>query len=116
MNNELNCPAITPLPLPQEKEVMALAAVGLTPAEIVAAMNWPRERRAAFCIMAEQPGSEIAVLIAAGRATGRAKPQIKLQAAAESGDTDAIKILQSVQARNRYNELLNNMDEDELAD
>ena len=82
---------------------MKLAAVGFMPHEIAVSMEWTRERRTA-----------ISVLITAGRATGRAQPQIKLQEAAKAGNIEAIKALQNLQRTNRFNELVNNMDDDEF--
>ena len=99
----------------EEETVMQLAAVGFLPREIAAAMEWPRERRAAFCFLADMPGSDIALLIASGRANGRADPQIKLHQAAKTGNIEAIKTLQKLQSCNRFNELINNMDNDEFA-
>ncbi len=108
-----NFPALTSK---EEEEVLKLAAVGLMPVEIAMSMEWPRERRAAFCALANIPGSDIAVLIASGRASGRTTPQVKLQEAAAAGNVDAIRTLQKLQANNRFNELVNNMDDDEFAD
>lgn len=109
----IDLPAMTP----EEKEdVMQLAAVGFMPREIAVAMEWPRARRVAFCILADIPGSEIAMIIAAGRALGRAEPQRKLQEAAKAGNINAIKTLQAIQEDNRFNELVTHMDNDELAD
>lgn len=93
---------------------MKLAAVGFSPTEIAVSMEWPRERRVAFCVMAKVPGSDVALLITAGKATGRAQPQIKLQEAAQAGNIEAIKALQSLQRTNLFNELVNNMDDDEF--
>ena len=77
MNTENN--AVTPnLPAftkSEEEEIMQLAAVGFMPKEIAVAMEWPREKRAAFCLLAATPGSDIAMMIAAGKAVGRADPQ-----------------------------------------
>lgn len=112
-NHTANLPAF-PLTKAEETEVMKLAAVGFIPREIAVSMEWTRERRAAFCILANVPGSAISVLIAAGRATGRAQPQIKLQEAANAGNIEAIKALQNLQRTNRFNELVNNMDDDEF--
>lgn len=110
-----------PLDLPvlskkEEDEVMKLAAVGFLAKEIAASMEWTAEKRRAFCRAAEIPGSDIAVLLLAGRASGRATPQIKLQEAAQAGNIDAIKTLQKIQANNRFNELVYNMDDDEFTD
>lgn len=118
MNQENN---LTPPDLPaitnkEEEEIMKLAAVGFMPREIAVAMEWPREKRAAFCLLANSPGSEVALLIAAGKAVGRADPQKKLQEAAQAGNIDAIKTLQKLQANNRFNELVNHMDDDEFTD
>lgn len=112
-NHTANLPTF-PLTKAEETEVMKLAAVGFMPREIAASMEWTRERRAAFCILANVPGSAISVLITAGRATGRAQPQIKLQEAAKAGNIEAIKALQNLQWTNRFNELVNNMDDDEF--
>lgn len=116
MSDELEkseLPAI-PLSASEEVEVMKLAAVGFITREIAIAMEWPREKRAAFCALAEYPGSSVAVLIAAGRAEGRAMPQTKLQEQAWAGNIDAIKALQTLQAKNRFNELVSYMDDDEF--
>lgn len=118
MNTENNA-IISNLPAlskKEEEEVMQLAAVGFMPREIAVAMEWPREKRVIFCRLAEKPGSEIALLIAAGKAAGRAEPQRKLQEAAQAGNIDAIRTLQKLQAHNRFNELVNHMDDDEFTD
>lgn len=112
-NDKPTLPAFS-LTKKEEEDVMKLAAVGFSPTEIAVSMEWPRERRAAFCVMAKVPGSDIALLITAGKATGRAQPQIKLQEAAQAGNIEAIKTLQSLQRTNRFNELVNNMDDDEF--
>lgn len=118
MNTDNNpAPPVLPaISKKEEEEIMKLAAVGFMPREIAVAMEWPREKRAAFCILANTPGSEIALLIAAGKAVGRADPQKKLQEAAQAGNIDAIKTLQKLQANNRFNELVNHMDDDEFTD
>lgn len=103
-----------PLSAEEEEEIMKQAAVGFIPREIAIAMEWPREKRAAFCALAEYPGSSVAVLIAAGRAEGRTMPQTKLQEQARAGNIDAIKALQTLQAKNRFNELVSYMDDDEF--
>ena len=117
--NADNNPAPPELPAisqKEEEEIMQLAAVGFMPREIAVAMEWPREKRVAFCLLANTPGSEVSMLIAAGKAIGRADPQKKLQEAAKAGNIDAIKTLQKLQANNRFNELVNHMDDDEFTD
>lgn len=103
-----------PLSKKEEDEVMQLAAVGMLPRDIAVAMEMPRNRRELFCSLSEVPGSQVNLLIAAGRANGVAMPQVKLQQAAKAGNIDAIKALQCCQALNRYNELVNNLDDDEF--
>lgn len=98
-----------------EESVMKLAAVGFAPSEIAAAMEWEPSRQLLFTTAATNPKSRIATLIAAGKVQGRATPQIKLHEAAAAGNIDAIKTLQGLQARNRFNELLTHMDDDELS-
>lgn len=112
-NTKPSLPAF-PLTSKEETEIMKLAAVGFMPHEIAVSMEWPHERRAAFCILANLSGSAVSALITAGRATGRAQPQIKLQEAAQAGNIEAIKELQKLQRINRFNELVNNMDDDEF--
>jgi hypothetical protein len=114
--NELISPFLPSFALSaaEEEEVMKMAAVGFMPGEIAVAMEWTRERRAAFCALAEYPGSDVALLIAAGRAEGRTMPQTKLQEQAKAGNIDAIKTLQVLQANNRFNELVTFLDDDEF--
>lgn len=97
----------------EEEDVLKMAAVGLMPSEIAAAMEWPVERQVQFCFLAQFKESQIGLLIAAGKATGRIQPQIKLQEAATAGNLDAVKTLIKVQAGNRFNELVTYMDDDE---
>lgn len=114
-----NKPVITKLPVlsaQEEDDVMALAAVGFMPPEIAMYMKWPQDKRIAFCMLANTPGSEIAILISAGRISGRADSHMKLHAAAKDGNIDAIKMLREIQADNRFNELVSHMDNDELTD
>jgi hypothetical protein len=98
-----------------EKDVMQLAAVGMLPRDIAVALEMSSERRELFCLLAETPGTNVNLLISAGRANGIAMPQIKLQEAAKAGNIDAIKALKQYQAQNRYNELVSNLDNDEFS-
>lgn len=98
----------------EEESVMKLAAVGFIPSDIAVAMEWEPERRLLFAMAAADAKSHVATVIAAGKAQGRAAPQMKLQEAAAAGNIDAIKALQGLQAQNRFNELLTHMDDDEL--
>jgi hypothetical protein len=98
----------------EEKDVMQLAAVGLMPIEIAASMDWTGERKAAFCVLAEIPGSHISQIILTGQVEGKLAPQVKLQQAAATGNVEAIRELAKMQRRNRYNELITHMDDDEF--
>lgn len=106
--------ALLSLSTTDEEEIMKLAAVGFMPTEIAVAMEWNREKRAVFVALASVPGSDVANMIAAGRATGKAKPQIKLQEAASAGNVEAIKELQKLQARNTFMERMTYIDDDEF--
>lgn len=99
----------------QEEEVMKLAAVGLSPREIAVALELAPPEARVFCLLAALPEAKISRLIMTGRATGKATPQIKLQEQAAAGNIEAIKLLQELQAKNRFNELLANIDDDEFS-
>lgn len=103
-----------PLTTKEKEDVCKLASTGMRTAEIAVSMKWPPERRRIFCIIAELPGSPLALMLVAARAEGISTPQIKLQEAATAGNIDAIKELQKIQARNRFNELVNYLDDDEF--
>lgn len=105
---------IAEIPDEKKEEIMQLAAVGLTPAQIAAAMEYPPAAAAAFMALADVPGSTVARLIMEGRANGIAAPQIKLQQAANAGNIEAVKTLQKLQQNNRFNELIYYMDDDEF--
>lgn len=106
---------ITDISDDKKEEILRLAAVGLTPAQIAAAMEYPPDVAAAFVALADVPDSTVARLIAEGRANGIATPQMKLQEAAAAGNIDAIKALQKLQTVNRFNELIYYMDDDEFS-
>lgn len=98
----------------EETQIKDMAAIGLKPTEIAVTMGWPAEKRKQFIGIASQPDSNVAVLIASGRVTGRANPLIKLQKAASEGELDAIKEYQQLQARNLFTDRINSMDDDEF--
>ncbi len=98
----------------EELEVLKLAAVGLRPHVIAAALEFTPERRRAFVALAAQPGSPVALLLESGEALGVAAPWKKLQEVAETGNVEAVKALREVQAVNRFNSLLLSLDDDEL--
>lgn len=102
------------IPDDQKEDVLKLAAVGLTPVQIAAAIELSPEATAAFVALADIPGSPVCRLIEEGRAAGISVPQIKLQEAAVAGNIDAIKMLQQLQHANRFNELIYYMDDDEF--
>lgn len=98
----------------KKEDIRKLAAVGLTAAQIAAAMEFPPDVATTFIALADIPESLVAILIAEGRANGIATPQIKLHEAAAAGNIDAIKELQKLQRVNRFNELIYYMDDDEF--
>jgi hypothetical protein len=61
------------------------------------------------------PGSALADLIAEGKASASMKTLMALSEAAADGDVEAVKALAEIRERNRFDRLLNYMDEDELA-
>lgn len=121
MNDEQQNPDNAPAQIPiglvltkqHEDDIMKLAAVGLSPAEIAAAVELDTRSAMLFVALADIPGSNVSLMLARGRAIGRATPQMKLQEAANAGNIDAVKTLQKIQKENRFRELVNNMDDDE---
>ena len=107
--------AMAMIPESKKEDIRKLAAVGLSPREIVALAELTPDEATVFLTLASVPGSPVDLLLSEGRAAGVAIPQIKLQEAATAGNIDAIKALQKLQALNRFNEFLNNMDDDESA-
>lgn len=99
----------------QETDILKLAAVGLQPGDIAVAVELEPRDAMMFVALSEVPGSQVSRLMAQGRAIGRSTPQLKLQEAANAGNIDAVKTLQKIQKENRYQELVNNMDNDEFA-
>lgn len=104
----------TGLKAEEKKVVMKMAAVGLPPVSIAAVLELSGERRFDFLMAASVPGSDVYNLIESGRATGIASPQIKLQEQAAAGNVEAIRSLQKLQEKNRFNELLAEIDDDEF--
>lgn len=97
----------------QREKVLSLAAAGLPPARIAAAIGLLPALANAFVALADMPGSPISVLIEQGRTDGIAEPQSSLQNMAAEGNIDAIKELRKLQRENRFNELISYMDDDE---
>lgn len=104
------------LTLVQRDQIKSLASLGLQPREIAAALGLDGDQARFFRAMADFPETLVASLIASGRIIGRTKSMETLKALAEGGDLEAIKILREIQAHNRFNNLVNIMDEDELTD
>lgn len=95
-------------------EIVKFAAVGLTPAQIAAAVKMVPGVASVFIELADTPGSPVARLIEQGRAEGMSTAMVKLKEAAEKGDVDVIKEFRALQARNRFQELVYYMDNDEF--
>ncbi|MDE5786175.1 MAG: hypothetical protein K2H98_06535 [Duncaniella sp.] len=98
----------------QKADIEKLAAVGLPPADIAAAIELPPRDGLIFVMLADMPGSPISLMLARARAIGKSAPQIKLQEAANAGNIDAAKTLQKLHRENRLQELITNMDNDEF--
>ena len=107
--------AMALIPESKKEDIRKLAAVGVSPRDIVVMAKLTPDEASVFLSLVDVPGSPVDRLIAEGRAAGAAIPQIKLQEAAAAGNIDAIRTLQKLQAQNRFNELLYYMDEDEFA-
>ncbi len=95
-------------------DVRRLAGVGLSPQKIAAALELTPENAAAFSALAKIPGSPVARLFDEGRALCESSPQLKLLAAAQAGNIDAVKTLQKIQEQNRLRAFMENMDDDEF--
>lgn len=99
----------------QEADAAKLSAVGVNAADIAAALELPPVQTMLFRREAERLGSPIQRLIAMGRVNGASTPQMKLHDAATTGNVQAIIALRKLQDANRFNTLVENMDNDELA-
>ena len=103
------------LPKSTHDDVRRMAAVGLSARQIAAALDLTAELATVFIDLAKTPDSVVARMIEEGRALGISQPQLKLQAAANAGNIDAIKTLQKLQRDNRIKEQICYMDDDEFA-
>lgn len=106
--------AMALIPESKKEDIRKLAAVGMSARDIAVMAELTPDEATVFLSLADITGSPVDRLLAEGRAAGTAAPQIKLQEAAAAGNIDAIRALQKIQAMNRFNELLNNMDDDEF--
>ena len=98
----------------QAEDIKRLAALGFTPKKIAIAMGLERDEMLLFLRDAAVPGTAVAVLMLQAVTQTKAAPQIKLHEAAEAGNVDAIKLLQDVQLRNQFNNIIDQMDDEEL--
>lgn len=98
----------------QAEDIKRLAALGFTPKKIAIAMGLERDEMLLFLRDAATPGTAVAVLMLQAVTQTKAAPQIKLHEAAEAGNVDAIKLLQDVQRRNQFNNIIDQMDDEEL--
>ena len=98
----------------QAEDIKRLAALGFTPKKIAIAMGLERDEMLLFLRDAATPGTAVAVLMLQAVTQTEAAPQIKLHEAAEAGNVDAIELLQDVQRRNQFNNIIDQMDDEEL--
>lgn len=99
----------------QVDDIRRLAALGYPPARMAAALRLDRAESLLFQRDAATPGTTVAALIRQGKIETEAAPQISLHSAASKGDVDAFAELQKVQRRNQFTNLMDQMDDDELA-
>lgn len=98
----------------QKDTAQQMAALSFTVEEIAHALELRDDIMRSFIRDADVPESVVCNLIQEGRVMGRANHQIKLFQLSEAGNVDAIKELKKVQIRNRFHNLLNAINEDEL--
>lgn len=98
----------------QAADIKRLAALGFTPKNIAIALGLDRDDMLLFLRDAAVPGTAVAVLMLQAITQTKAAPQIKLHEAAEAGNVDAVKLLQDVQRRNQFNNMIEQMDDDEF--
>ncbi len=92
-------------------KVPRMAALGYCPEDIAIYIGLRESHIHSFVLDAGIPGTTVWGLIREGRLYSRAKPEMKLHEAAESGDIDAIKQLAAVREQRVFEELLKDMDE-----
>lgn len=98
----------------QAEGIRRLAALGYNPARMAAALKLDRAESLMFQRDAAIPGTSVAALIRQGVIETAALPQMSIHSAASKGDVDAFAELQKVQRRNMFDNLLEQMDDDEL--
>ena len=100
----------------KEKETIGnLAAGGVSAEDIAFYMRWPRARRRLFVVLSRYPESEVATLIAEGRAAGKFDPLAELLRMSRTGNLDAIKSLHEFQTCSRLEQFIKSIDDDEFA-
>lgn len=98
----------------QALDIKRLAALGYTAKKIAIAMGLERDEMLLFLRDAATPGTAVAVLMLQGITETQAAPQVSLHKVAETGNVDAVKLLQAIQNRNQFNNLMEQIDDDEL--
>lgn len=98
----------------QALDIKRLAALGYNAKKIAIALGLERNEMLLFLRDAATPGTAVAVLMLQAITETKAAPQVKLHEAAEAGNVDAIKLLQDVQRRNQFNNMIEQMDDDEF--
>lgn len=98
----------------QANDIRRLAALGYPPVKMAAALKLDRAESLLFLRDAATPGTSVAALIRQGVIETAALPQMSLHSAASKGDVDAFAELQKVQRRNLFDNLIDQMDDDEL--
>lgn len=101
--------------IPEEKlgDIKAYAAAGLSAADIAASVGMVPGVARVFVELADEPGSPVSQLLQSARAGADAEAVKALLKSAGLGDAESLKLLVELRERNRFNELIQNMDDDE---
>lgn len=95
----------------QKENVQRMAALGYSPREIAVYVGVdPEDFYSDSCI----PGTSVSILMKEGILRTRAIPEIKLHESAETGNVEAIKLLESVYERRSFEKIILDIDEDEF--
>lgn len=99
----------------QKEDVQRLASLGYTPQNIAISLGLSRDDTALFIADAGKAGTSVNFLIREGLLVTRAAPEIKLHEAAETGNVEAIKQLETIQRRHTFERLIDQIDDDEFS-
>jgi hypothetical protein len=99
----------------QKMDVQRMASLGYSTVDMSMSIGLSPEDSMKFIQDSMDSSSLVYYLIRQGLLVSRAAPEIKLHEAAETGDVDAIKQLESMRRRHAYEKIISDMDNDEFA-